>query len=145
METNQDLLCQTVMIKQKTEQSMTLLTDTFFLFWTSSIINFLKKHSVSEGGCPFSGKEAHILVYPLNRAFLSHCITKSSCLNKRQSRAWQKLPTQSSYFGLHPASNFLRKHNVSEGGSPFSGKEVRILVYSLDWAFSAIASPSCHV
>ena len=53
--------------------------------------NFLRKYSLSVGGSPFSGKEAPILVYPLDRAVLSHCITKSSCLNKRQNRAWLTL------------------------------------------------------
>jgi len=40
---------------------------------------FLRTH-LSVGGFPFSGREAPILVYPLDRAILSHCITKSSCL-----------------------------------------------------------------
>jgi predicted ABC-type exoprotein transport system permease subunit len=35
-----------------------------------------------------------------------------------------------------PSTNFLKKHDLSEAGSPFSSKETSNLMHSLDWLFS---------
>jgi hypothetical protein len=103
--------------------------------------NFLRKHNLSVGGSLCSGKEAPILVYPLDRAILSHCITKSSCLNKRQKRACLMLTDTIFLFWTYPESNFLRNH-ISVGGFPFSGKAC-ILMYPSDrWAGIAQYSDS---
>lgn len=44
------------------------------------------------------------------------CITKLSCVDRRDNRAWHKL-TQFSFFGLCPSSNFLEKLDGSEAGT----------------------------
>jgi len=44
------------------------------------------------------------------------CITKLSCVDRWDNRAWHKL-TQFSFFGLCPSSNFLEQLDGLEAGT----------------------------
>jgi len=106
-------------LNKRQNRAWLMLYDTVLLFWTSSITYFLRKHNLSVGGFPFSGKEAPILVYPLDQAVLSHCITKSSCLNKRQNRAWLTLTDKIFLFWTSSRISFFKEAHFSRWLSIF--------------------------